>query len=295
MFCTHLTGLLCLQTLLGALLSVQAADLQRLHLIPQFAGLSAAALGAVQQDAQCTTANPPGATAVKNVCDGCNAVKPCVNAGPLGWVAAASQACPTRTPWCNDGVCNATAPTGSCNTAQPDPSFTCTSSGYFPNLSSCSKYWICIGNDANPTSLQAYAGDCSAFSNAAYDPRTGQCVQKSQSTCTTVTCRGVGNQVYTPAPWMYVTCLSNSVTDALVVACANKNQSLTNGVCANACNAAGRFPWYDENSSTITDTASFYECVQNGKTFGSPVKGTCPTGSTFDVASSQCKAQAAQP
>ncbi|KAE8742816.1 hypothetical protein FOCC_FOCC011554 [Frankliniella occidentalis] len=275
--------------LVSALLAVEAFDLQRSLLPPELASLSAAQLRALQPDQDCTNANPATATVRKETtCSDCSTVKACVyGGGTVGWIAGKTTACSGRTPWCNDGVCSATPSTTlNCNSAQADDTFQCPSNGYWPNLASCSKYWMC-------TTDGAFAGDCSAYTNAVYDPRTTLCVPKSQVTCSTISCRNApAYQVIPSAPWLYAVCTSDNVADAVVLACANQNQQYNGTNCVNACNQAGRFPLWAPDSAagaTATDTASYFECVANGNKLTGPTVGKCPgNGSTFNAATSQC-------
>ncbi|KAE8739364.1 hypothetical protein FOCC_FOCC015135, partial [Frankliniella occidentalis] len=155
---------LVLAALVSALLAVQPADMQLQALQaadlppPELASLSAKQLRAIPPDADCTAANPPGALVRKQtVCADCTTVKSCIYAGAIGWVAGKITSCPGWTPWCDDGVCSATpSPTQNCNSARADDTFQCPGNGYWPNLSSCSKYWMC-------TSAGAFAGDCSPY------------------------------------------------------------------------------------------------------------------------------------
>ncbi|KAE8742817.1 hypothetical protein FOCC_FOCC011555 [Frankliniella occidentalis] len=274
--------------LMSALLAVQAFDLQRSLLPPELAGLSAAELlAAVTADPDCTFANPTDATVRKETaCAGCTVVKTCVYAGSIGWIAGKNSSCSGGTPWCNDGACSATpSPTLNCNSAKADDTFQCPSNGYWPNLASCNKYWMC-------TSAGAFAGDCSGYNNAVYDPLTTLCVPKSQVTCSTISCKNApAYQVVPSAPWLYAVCTSDNLADAVVLKCENQNQRYNGTNCVNACNQAGRFPlWAPDSAAGAAgaDTGSYFECVANGNELIGPTVGKCPGKGTFDSATSRC-------
>lgn len=212
-------------------------------------------------------------------CDGCTTVQQCVDFNGK-WKAVRKVACSGKTPYCEAGKCQADLPSSPECTKQTSATFQCTSDGYFPDMASCTKYFLCVGG-------KAYVGDCSLYPNTVYDQRSAMCVPRSQAQCFSLRCPTPGNslyQIYTPAPWVYAVCTDSNPANALVGACPEGKAMDDTGKCETACQAAGR-------SAVAGDTKKYIECVDlGGGKFSKPLEGACPDGTDFDEKTQRCVA-----
>ncbi|XP_034238399.1 uncharacterized protein LOC117643559 [Thrips palmi] len=212
-------------------------------------------------------------------CDGCNDQITCrrVN-GFLYYVS--STTCGGNTPYCSaaEGTCtsNATLVAANCTSAQPVDSVQCPrASGYYPDFTSCTKYYIC-------SNWEAYSMDCSAYPNTVYNQRTGSCVPKNNAQCFTPTCKPNTLVSYTPDPRIYALCVDNTAATAIIGTCdEGQAYDVKTSQCVPACLSAGRFR---------VDDKTYTECVDlGGNKLSSPVRRTCPGTSTFDATTQLCK------
>ncbi|XP_034242079.1 myrosinase 1-like [Thrips palmi] len=189
-----------------------------------------------------------------------------------------TTACPAATPYCSAGACVATPPDDSCVSAPSASSdFVCNGDGYYPDPSSCQRYWMCVAG-------KAYQYRCS--DRTVYSQRHAMCVPSSEATCTTVSCSAalVGvYQRYAADPEVYVVCRDAVAANALVAACPPSfTVDAASGACVLTCLAEGRLA--DRDNST-----RYYECIQTGTdTFSQPRLLQCPPGSTFSAERQRC-------
>lgn len=264
-----------------AVAAIARSESELLGLLARRAGLQAA------------VNNPVCNNRAKSCSSDCSGLIQCAYMTDV-WQVVSTSKCPDRTPYCDPGdgttpaSCTATPPTGdTCNPATPQPlpagAYNCSADGYWPDLTSCTKYYLCVGNNA-------YQLDCSAFPNTVYDQRTAHCVPKNRAgvSCYTLRCtdpnpnQPIQYQIYDPAPWIYAVCTSRDATKALVGRCADERTTISsNGTCVQNCIQEGRFKPLNGNTA---DTTAYVDCVDLGNNkLSPPTPGTCPTGTTFNA------------
>ncbi|XP_034246765.1 uncharacterized protein LOC117648371 isoform X2 [Thrips palmi] len=210
-------------------------------------------------------------------CTDCTTLLTCTRLGAV-YRPLTTTACSGTTPYCSNGACVAALPDNCSAEPAADTTFTCNGDGYFPSPSDCKKYYLCANN-------QAYAYDCTPYSNTVFSYEKALCVPKSQATCNTVTCNN--NNVGTYQQWssehsVYFVCTDNNAAHAYVADCGANHAITADGDCALACLREGRLP--DESSPD-----RYFECIQTAtNTFTDPIPGTCPAGTTFDACSERC-------
>ncbi|XP_034238827.1 uncharacterized protein LOC117643823 isoform X1 [Thrips palmi] len=277
--------------LLGLLALVAAARCQADVEVPAEESLEARPLGGLLQ----ALVNNPVCQGRATSCSAdCTSLVKCAYVTDV-WQYVVTSKCPAATPYCtlegNAASCTATPPSSgaTCNPAPPDPipanAYNCSADGYWPDLTSCTRYYLCVGNNA-------YRFDCSAFPGTVYDQRTTHCVPKSRGTCYTLHCtdpkpnKPVQYQVYTPAPWIYAVCTSKDASKALVGTCGDQRLTMDqSGVCVERCDQEGRF----SQLGAAAGGNGFVDCVAlSSSKLSAPTPGVCPTGTTFSEAQGQC-------
>lgn len=188
------------------------------------------------------------------------------------------------------GNCTTTAPETCTAPSPPKPStaYDCSGKGYFPDVTSCTKYFFCTDE------LEAYAFDCSEYPGTVYDQRSTRCVAAAQGpACAKLSCANlaVRVQVYAADPRLYAVCRSRDAAQAIVVRCPDdKVMNVAANKCENGCLSAGRYKPDD-----ATDDKTYIECVaQSGNKLSAPTRRQCPGASKFDDTRGQCVASPRQ-
>lgn len=211
-------------------------------------------------------------------CDGCSTRVTCrrVN-GFLYFVK--SDSCSGKTPYCSaaDASCtgNSSAVDASCSSAKPVDSVQCPrASGYFPDFTSCTKYYIC-------SNWEAFSMDCAVYPNTVYSQKDGACVPRSSAQCFTPNCNKADAVVpFRPDPRVYAVCREKPASPIIGVCDEGLAYDTTSNECVPTCLSAGR---------TYVDDKTYTECVDlGGNRFSSPITRTCPGDSQFDRDTQRC-------
>nr|CAD7196478.1 unnamed protein product [Timema douglasi] len=209
-------------------------------------------------------------------CGSCDTLQVCVpDASTGGFKVATKLQCSTsfpKAPYCNStlNTCSAT-PAEECVSESPSVSFACTSDGYFPDVSNCSRYHYCYGDTS-------YNYECDV--KYVYSHEKKMCVlQKLATQCVTMKCTaGLASQLvtYTADASIYGICLLNQPT--ILFRCPKKQAfDATLGTCQRTCSAAGKE--VDEE-----DCTKFYECYDTTTVGKYTIKHQeCPTGTGYNA------------
>ncbi|XP_052129911.1 myrosinase 1 [Frankliniella occidentalis] len=202
-------------------------------------------------------------------CVNCSSTLSCTKIGNLFRPIQVDN-CPAEAPYCSNGACVSTPADLSC--VLPPPAsfdFKCSGDGYFPDPSSCRRYWLCVGGSA-------FRYDCAA--EAVYSHARADCVFSTDVPCSTAACDGPSYQPYAQSLEIYFYCKDAVNANAEVAACPPNHVVDSTGHCVLTCTSAGRLPV--ESNGTM-----YYEC---SKTFSKPFLRACPSGSTFNVEKQRC-------
>ncbi|XP_052123632.1 myrosinase 1-like isoform X2 [Frankliniella occidentalis] len=170
-------------------------------------------------------------------CLDCKSLVRCSKRNGVYWPLRAT-ACPPARPYCHDGHCVTSPPEEICSTtAEPkiNSEFLCVANGYYPDPSSCRRYYFCVEN-------VAYQYEC--VGNSVYHHQAAMCVG-SGAVCSTTACTPllVGKyQLYEQDPTVYVVCMDTNPANALVARCPRNHTMSENTVsCQPACTGPGRY------------------------------------------------------
>ncbi|XP_034238398.1 uncharacterized protein LOC117643558 isoform X2 [Thrips palmi] len=216
---------------------------------------------------------------VEHSCSGCNVQVTCRTVNSILHFVSNST-CSGSSPYCNptNGTCTSDtqlAPAG-CNTPKPVNTVQCPrASGYYPDFTSCTKYYIC-------SDWEAYPMDCSAYPGTVYNQRTKTCVPSASAQCFVPTCKPDTLVSYTPDPRIYALCVDNTAATAIIGTCdEGQAYDVKTSQCVPGCLSAGRFR---------VDDTNYTECVDlGGNKLSSPVRKTCPGKSKFDATTQLCQ------
>jgi hypothetical protein len=215
-------------------------------------------------DVHCTPRGP--------VCYNCSTAPICLslpngNSLLLGSYNCAEQ--DPKEPYCNDGLCSATA------SQDCSQEFQCTGKGYFPDPDDCQTFHFCNA------SLNVTTYTCAA--NYVYLHTNNSCVRKKvPADCAIIKCkyaRPVEYVVYPKDPSVYGVCVRDQRT--VVARCSEGQEFDTkSSQCKFACKQEGVFP--------ADGCRKFYECVNIALNKYNIVEGECPVGTYFNAVIGGC-------
>ncbi|GAB0086288.1 uncharacterized protein DMENIID0001_003190 [Sergentomyia squamirostris] len=212
-------------------------------------------------------------------CGDCETMVLCVGAGIPPYV----NKCPDDAPYCNKAntVCTASPPPpGECDDAVTDTGFTCTSNGYFPHPTDCTKFYECVN-------MQAYLGECNAGLAYSADG-TRACTQKrTTSTCGTFNCKTYPGKTrpYSTNSMYYAYCgviEANKDQKVIIFKCLAPNTyyQLTDQTCKFECREVKFY-------ADAVDPHYYFNCYKSG-TKWVYTREFCTLGRVFNEAQQDC-------
>ena len=204
-------------------------------------------------------------------CLNCYTQKMCIDFwGLIHWsdTSCANDLAGYISPYCDPttNVCTSVKP----DVCDPISYYKCLRDGLFPDLSSCTVYYLCSGG-----SSEMFTCD----TNYVYNQKYGKCIYAvSGNTCASSPTCGLQNfiQTYPDDPSLYFQCRASSLT---FYACEEDQEFDTaSSTCVTICNSSGNLP-YSRNCSL------YYSCDDNEVAS----LEMCPSGTGFDPSSLSCQ------
>ncbi|XP_012220218.1 uncharacterized protein [Linepithema humile] len=185
----------------------------------------------------------------------------------------------TDTPFCNNGTCSKTPET----TCKP-PSFACTADGMYPDLTDCTRYYICA-NDVVRTN------QCPR--NNVYDHVNGTCkYRRSTSDCVTVSCtiNQEGNKfVYPLDNRIYGICLLGK--PYILNRCKDyEKYDLTQGKCVRYCKTRDNQP--PDDLTNPKSCGKYFFCAEELLNQYVPQEMSCAANEGYDPKINGCSKNA---